>query len=352
MNVKDYYLLLEIEWPEWLKFPRVFGLSEVASALFCMAAVVALLVIAFVISVTISKRKSEDTERKTMAWKRRELKRQRIEEAARKHDGEEAAEQETEPVDTGINVQEEDEKKSAAVVLGSNLGMSAKKKEEDENVPPEVINGYLQKSNTAPIRPVYSNTPSARAAQKKDLDSDEEELAAKYEPPKKVKPTALKRPTASKVTYNQEDEQVKEERVPFDEDGDGVPDINSPYGAIVRPVVGSEVANAEVERPAEVSEVTPKIAKTGLEAANDAATAPIKGFAAPKKGPVKRPKQGSSSPETTEDALEEAEKKAEALEKLEEKKKARLEKKDEPQKAEEPEVPEAKEDIEPKEEEK
>ncbi|MBO4461095.1 MAG: hypothetical protein J5778_10640 [Clostridiales bacterium] len=328
MNVKDYCLLLELTWPEWLKFPRVFGLSEVASALFFMALAVAILVIAFVVSVTISKRRSENTERRTMAWKRRELKKKDIEEAARKHDGEDIDDKDNEPVDTGINVQEEDEQKSAAVVLGSNLGMSAKKKEEDENVPPEVINGYLQKSNTAPIRPVYSNTPSARAAQKKDLDSDEEELAAKYEPPKKVKPTALKRPTASKVSYTQDEEQAAEEHVPFDEDGDGVPDINSPYGAIVRPVVGSEVANAEVERPAEVSEVTPKIAKTGLEAANEAATAPVKGFAAPKKGPVKRPKQGSQAPETTEDALEEARKKAEALERIEEKKKARLEKKE------------------------
>lgn len=306
--------LLSIDWPEWLKFPRVFGLSEIASAMFFLASFVAVLVIIFVIEVTVNKRRSESNERKSMAWNRKERKKKDIEDAARKYAGEEMNEEEAEPVDTGIKVKEEDEQKKAAVVLGGNLGMSAKKKEEDENVPPEVINGYLQKSNTAPIRPVYSNTPAARAAQKADLESDVEEEAAKYEPPKKVKPTSLKRPTASKTVISQEEESDK---------------ASDPYGAIVRPVVGSEVANAEVERPAEISDVTPKIAKTGLDAANEAAKAPVKGFAAPPKEPIKRPKQTDApSPESPEEAIEEAEKKAEAVARFDEQKKARLEKKD------------------------
>lgn len=36
--------------------------------------------------------------------------------------------------------------------------------EEDK---PKVVNGYLQTSNTRVIRPVYSNTKAARAAQEK-----------------------------------------------------------------------------------------------------------------------------------------------------------------------------------------
>lgn len=313
-NLLSGFNPLDIDWPEWLTFPRIFGLSDVASAMVLLSAFVAILVIIFIIEVTINKHRSESHERKSIIWDRRERKRKSIRDAQRKYEGEELNEEDNEPVDTGIKVREEDEQKKAAVVLGGNLGMSAKKKEEDENVPPEVINGYLQKSNTAPIRPVYSNTPSARAAQKADLESDVEEEAAKYEPPKKVKTTSLKRPTASKTVISQEEEADK---------------ATDPYGAIVRPVVGSEVANAEVERPAEVSDVTPRIAKTGLDAANEAAKAPVKGFAAPPKEPIKRPKQANTpSAESPEEAIDEAEKKAEAVARFDEQKKARLEKKD------------------------
>ena len=283
MNIFDDLFLAQFEWPSWLRFPRIFGLPEVESAMVFLASFVAIFVIIFVIEVTVKKRSSENNERKSMAWNRRERKKKDIEDAARKYNGEELTEEDNKPVDTGIKVKEEDKQKKAAVVLGSNLGMSAKKKEEEENVPPEVINGYLQKSNTAPIRPVYSNTPAARAAQKADLESEEEEIAARYEPPKKVKATAQKRPTASKTAFSQEDEAEKAAEAPVAEEPSAEGGKPMPYGAIVRPVVGSEVANAEVERPAEVSDVTPKIAKTGLDAANEAATAPVKGFAAPPK---------------------------------------------------------------------
>ena len=69
-----------------------------------------------------------------------------------------------------------------------------------------VVNGYLQKSNTAPIRPVYSNTGDARREQKKELDSDivgEEAvtpaLVMDSAAPSKIKPTELKRPAAPQV---------------------------------------------------------------------------------------------------------------------------------------------------------
>ncbi|MBP5655378.1 MAG: hypothetical protein J6X33_07660 [Clostridiales bacterium] len=300
--------------------PTIFGLSQMASAMIYLGAFVAVCVLSFILYVSVSKRRAEVNESRSIAWNRKERKKKGIEEAARKHDGEDADEAEAEPIDTGLNVAEEAEENKAAFVLGGNLGMSARKKEEDETPSPEVINGYLQKSNTAPIRPVYSNTPSARAAQKKDLESEEEELAAKYEPPKKVKPTALKRPTAAKNSFTDDPK-------PEDEAADIKEDEDSPYESIVRPVIGSEVSNAEIDRPAEVSEVAPKIAMTGLAAANEAATAPVKGFAAPKKEPVKRPKSAFvPSAETAEDALEEADRKAEALERIEERKKARLEK--------------------------
>lgn len=312
-----------IDWPALPDIPTVFGLSQMASAMLYLGAFVAVCVLSFVFYVTVNKRRAKVHESNSMAWSRRERKKKSIEEAARKHAGEEDDGSGNVPIDTGLNVQEEDEENKAAFVLGSNLGMSAKKKEEDDAPPPEVINGYLQKSNTAPIRPVYSNTPSARAAQKKDLESDEEELAAKYEPPKKVKPTALKRPTASRKVYNQDGQTPAGTLEGSEDTAVDLDEYTSPYGSIIKPVVGSEVANAEVERPAEVSDVAPKIAMTGLAAANEAAKAPVKGFAAPKKEPVKRPKSAFvPKADTAEDAMEEAEKKAEALERIEERKKA------------------------------
>ncbi len=65
------------------------------------------------------------------------------------------------------------EEKEASEVFGS-LGISSKKAEESDKAKEQIIiNGYLQKSNTAPIRPVYSNTLEARQQQRKELDSDE-----------------------------------------------------------------------------------------------------------------------------------------------------------------------------------
>jgi hypothetical protein len=141
-----------------------------------------------------------------------------------------------------------------------------------------VVGGYLQKSNTAPIRPVYSNTASARQQQKAELNSDEvgkeattPAIVTDSAAPAKVKPTELKPPTASRANEPQEHS-----------DESYVKDA-------IRPVIGSSVANSVPERPAEVPTETPKILQD--EEPLPAATEPAKGFAPAKnKGPVKRPK--------------------------------------------------------------
>ena len=113
------------------------------------------------------------------------------------------------------------EKKDAIEVFGP-LGISSKKaKQIDKAKDRVIINGYLQKSNTAPIRPVYSNTPFARQLQRKELESDtvgkEAETPALVmdsaapsavkitgAPVQKVKPTELKRPSTSKISLEEE----------------------------------------------------------------------------------------------------------------------------------------------------
>ena len=53
------------------------------------------------------------------------------------------------------------------------LGISSRRsKQLDKAKDRAILNGYLQKSNTAPIRPVYSNTPGARQQQMDELNSD------------------------------------------------------------------------------------------------------------------------------------------------------------------------------------
>ena len=128
-----------------------------------------------------------------------------------------------------------------------------------------VVNGYFQKSNTAPIRPVYSNTTDARQEQKKELDSDEvgEEattpaLVMDSAAPAKIKPTAPHSSHANESQEHADESYVKD---------------------AIRPVIGSEVANAVTERPAEVPSETPKIVDPGEEEPIPTATEPVEGFA-------------------------------------------------------------------------
>ena len=69
----------------------------------------------------------------------------------------------------------------------------------------------------------------------------------------------------------------------------------------IRPVIGSSVANAVTERPAEVQAETPKIVDPGEEEAIPTATRPVDGFAPAKREQVKRPKKDI---QTTRDEVE------------------------------------------------
>lgn len=171
------------------------------------------------------------------------------------------------------------EEKEASEVFGS-LGISSKKAEEIDKAKEQIIiNGYLQKSNTAPIRPVYSNTLEARQKQRIELDSDEvgkeaetpalvmdsaapSEVKITEAPVQKVKPTALKRPTAARVEINED--------APAEED--------VTYSEAMRPQIGTEVSNADIVPPATVPEEKPDILKSGEEAIIPAATEVVKGF--------------------------------------------------------------------------
>ena len=170
------------------------------------------------------------------------------------------------------------EEKEAKDLFGS-LGISSKKAEEIDKAKEQIIiNGYLQKSNTAPIRPVYSNTLEARQQQRKELDSDEvgkeaetpalvmdsaapSEVRITDAPVQKVKPTALKRPTAARVTTEEEQ-----------------PAEDTTYTSAMRPQIGTEVSNAEIDRPATVPEEKPEILKSGEEAIIPAAKEAVEGF--------------------------------------------------------------------------
>ena len=171
------------------------------------------------------------------------------------------------------------EEKEAREVFGS-LGISSKKAEEIDKAKEQIIiNGYLQKSNTAPIRPVYSNTLEARQQQRKELDSAEvgkeaetpalvmdsaapSEVKITEAPAQKVKPTSLKRPTAARVEIGDE--------VPAEED--------VTYSEAMRPQIGTEVSNADIVPPATVPEEKPDILKSGEEAIIPAAKEVVKGF--------------------------------------------------------------------------
>ena len=175
---------------------------------------------------------------------------------------------------------EEEEAASKNTLLGgkSEAQMEEKEAEIDKAKEQIIINGYLQKSNTAPIRPVYSNTLEARQQQRKELDSDEvgkeaetpalvmdsaapSEVRITDAPVQKVKPTALKRPTAARVTT---EEEMAEE--------------DTTYSSAMRSQIGTEVSNAEIDRPATVPEEKPEILKSGEEAIIPAAKEAVEGF--------------------------------------------------------------------------
>lgn len=178
------------------------------------------------------------------------------------------------------------EKKDALEVFGP-LGISSKKaKQIDKTKERVIINGYLQKSNTAPIRPVYSNTPFARQLQRKELESDEvgkeaetpalvmdsaapSEVKITGAPVQKVKPTELKRPTSARTTDDDPSQEIAVE--------------DTTYSSAIRPQTGSEVSNAVSDYAAVVQEEKPEILKAGEEAIIPAAHEAKDGFVPDKK---------------------------------------------------------------------
>lgn len=209
------------------------------------------------------------------------------------------AEKAAESTNTLIGGKSEAERnESTAGDVFGQLGISSKKAEEmDRERDRLVINGYLQKSNTAPIRPVYSNTLAARREQKAELDSDKigEEattpaLVMDSAAPAKVKPTSLKRPTSARVGKGSFAEYIRR-------NAEGAEDEDPMLQNVMRPQIGTDVENAVVERPAEVQKEKPDIMKIGEEAILPAAEKPMMGFKGSEE-PVKQPvrhKRPSSS---------------------------------------------------------
>lgn len=249
------------------------------------------LIIATIIIKMMDKRKAKIDDQIDTAWKAEQVV-NRVEVLSRKNekkkirqikrdtrDPKKKAEDEAASKNTllGGKSEAQREEKEASEVFGS-LGISSKKAEEIDKAKEQIIiNGYLQKSNTAPIRPVYSNTLEARQQQRKELDSDEvgkeaetpalvmdsaapSEVRITDAPVQKVKPTSLKRPTAARVEIND------------------APEEDAAYSEAIRPQIGTEVSNAEVDRPAEVQAEKPEILKSGEEAIIPAAKEAVEGF--------------------------------------------------------------------------
>lgn len=195
------------------------------------AVVIVGLIIAYIVQKSSDKIKERQGENIEKDWRARQvLRRTRRKErrAARREESHHIKRETRDPVKKAENEaasrntllggkgEAQREEKEAGEVFGS-LGISAKKAAQiDKEKEQLIINGYLQKSNTAPIRPVYSNTFEARQQQKKELDSDEvgkeaetpalvmdssapSEVRITGTPQVKVKPTALKRPTSTRV---------------------------------------------------------------------------------------------------------------------------------------------------------
>lgn len=192
-------------------------------------AVVVALIVVFIVLKAKDKRKEKMDEQIDTAWKaeqvvnrvgsrsaKSEKKIHQIKRETRDSKKKEQEEADSKNTLLGGKSDAQREELGAGQVFGS-LGISSKKAESiDKEKERIIINGYLQKSNTAPIRPVYSNTLEARQKQREELDSDKVGKEAETPalvmdsaapsvvritdaPVQKVKPTTLKRPTASRV---------------------------------------------------------------------------------------------------------------------------------------------------------
>lgn len=160
------------------------------------------------------------------------------------------------------------EEKHAADYYGQ-LGISSRRsKQLDKAKDRAILNGYLQKSNTAPIRPVYSNTPGERQQQMDELNSDRVGDEANtpalvmdsaapsairytdntYHRNTRQKAIQLKRPSSSRVAQPAEEDKTHEETI--------------------RPETDTDIYSAEADLTATVSEENTDIFTPGEEAEN------------------------------------------------------------------------------------
>ena len=159
------------------------------------------------------------------------------------------------------------------------LGISSRRsKQLDKAKDRAILNGYLQKSNTAPIRPVYSNTPGARQQQMDELNSDR--VGDEANTPALVMDSAA--PSAIRYTDNTYHRNTRQKAIqlkrPSSSRAVQPADKDNPYASAIRPETGTEVSNAEVDFIATVPEEKPDILKSGEEAIIPAAQEPVSGF--------------------------------------------------------------------------
>lgn len=180
-----------------------------------------------------------------------------------------------------------------------NPNPNVKPEESSDNL---VVNGYLQKSNTAPIRPVYSNTGDARQAQKRELESDDvgdeattPALVMNSAAPSKIKPTELRRPTAIQVGENAETSSISQayfsKHIGKDEGF---------AAGLIRPETNGLGTDCRTVLTDPVTGEIPDIAKPASMRVAPTAATPPPGFApanpeVTKKAPIKRPKSASIS---------------------------------------------------------
>ena len=171
------------------------------------------------------------------------------------------------------------EEKHAADYYGQ-LGISSKRsKQLDKAKERAILNGYLQKSNTAPIRPVYSNTADARQQQMNELNSDQ--VGDEANTPALVMDSAA--PSAVKYTndtykHNLRQKQIQLKRPSSSRAAPQPAKEDTAYEGAIRPQTGTEVSNAEPDFVATVPEEKPEILKYGEEAIIPAAQEAVNGF--------------------------------------------------------------------------
>lgn len=170
------------------------------------------------------------------------------------------------------------EEKHAADYYGQ-LGISSKRsKQLDKAKERAILNGYLQKSNTAPIRPVYSNTPGARQQQMDELNSDK--VGDEANTPALVMDSAA--PSAVRYTDNTYHRNTRQKTIhlkrPSSSRAAQPAEEDKPYEGAIRPQTGTEVSNSESDLVATVPEEKPDILKYGEEAIIPAAQETVSGF--------------------------------------------------------------------------